>query len=1204
MASGAAAGGAIYLEDTEVTSITGDFKGNYASGTGSAAGGAIYLDYTEVTSITGDFTGNYASATLSATGGAIFTSDGGKIENITGSFNDNYAEAGMIANGGALYLTDETFTLEITGDFENNRAVSGYTATGGAITGYADLTITGNLKNNCALAGSGDAYGGAAYITIGGFTLTGDITGNYAISEESNAYGGALTLGADTESTDDITGKIAGNYAEAENGNALGGALYTSHTTSIKGDIENNHVTGGDLALGGAIYSKGLLTAEGNFTGNYAEASGDAYGGAVAVLSWEIDDAETTLTGDFKNNHVQSSSGNAYGGAVLNYYDAGELGYMFMSVTGNFTGNYAEAENGEAQGGAVWNSGFTRITGDYMSGNSASGLSAKGGAVYNGLPESGYFSPGFSMALLEAGAFSGNSAIGKEEAYGGAMYNESYLYVLEGTELTGNYAESETGGAYGGAIYNTGSIGTYTGDGEIKADTLSLGDVTGNHVSAAGDALGGAIYNEGAMDLTADSLSGNYAESADGFAQGGAIYTEDAAGSISVTGDISGNWAAGTDAAGGAIYLENGGSITVTGNVTGNYASGTEAATGGAIAAMDRSDITISGSLTGNYAESTGGDALGGAISLADGSLTIEGDVTGNYAEAAGTAMGGAIVNMGEVTITGSITGNRAEGDTAAGGAIYNGGTVNINIENQDAVISGNKTVSGGTEEANVLYGTADSVTNFSLTDASLTLEDSLNGETGFEVNVTGNGTDSTTFYMYNDILDSNLSFSGTTINTINNEVKTYSVNKLSINGNVNIVADVDMANETMDRFTAAEYGNHAGKLNVSGMNLISDTEADRVDIYFAEEGLKDSVTSSVGTLPDSKNQQKAYTPLYQYNVAYDNRSDGGYFTFDKAGNNPSADVPEEGEAAAISFMNLMYRYAFEHSDYYMKLPKKVRLAIMRGEEGEAEKEFKNYNGHNLTDPGIWVKPFASNETVPFSHQFTARTKNYGLLVGIDTAFKERGKWANVFTGYAGYDGIKQTFDGNSTEQYGGVVGVTDTLYKGNFYAALTLSGGENVLKAKTMYGREKTHLYMAGAAVKTGYNLEFAGGNYSFLPTFMASYTYADIKDYNSASGLRMDSDGMHAVELNPNFKFIRNLNNGWMPYVTVGEIWTVGQHSEVKASGTKLDELTFRPYTEYGLGVQKMWSKGYDGYAEFLGHAGGRRGFLVNLGFRWTFN
>lgn len=96
------------------------------------------------------------------------------------------------------------------------------------------------------------------------------------------------------------------------------------------------------------------------------------------------------------------------------------------------------------------------------------------------------------------------------------------------------------------------------------------------------------------------------------------------------------------------------------------------------------------------------------------------------------------------------------------------------------------------------------------------------------------------------------------------------------------MVVDVDLANEEMDRFTANEYGNHQGNLNVGGMNLLSDTEKVKTEIMFAQEGLKNNVTTGLSQVPDSANQLTAYTPIYKYKVSYENRNDAGYFVFDR----------------------------------------------------------------------------------------------------------------------------------------------------------------------------------------------------------------------------------------------------------------------------------------------------------------------------------
>ncbi|MCD8174787.1 MAG: autotransporter outer membrane beta-barrel domain-containing protein [Phascolarctobacterium sp.] len=85
-----------------------------------------------------------------------------------------------------------------------------------------------------------------------------------------------------------------------------------------------------------------------------------------------------------------------------------------------------------------------------------------------------------------------------------------------------------------------------------------------------------------------------------------------------------------------------------------------------------------------------------------------------------------------------------------------------------------------------------------------------------------------------------------------------------------------------------------------------------------------------------------------------------------------------------------------------------------------------------------------------------------------------------------------------------------------------------------------------------------------------MASYTNVGADDYTDAVGVRVDPDAMHAIQLNLNIKWIINCRNGLRPYLTVGEVWTVGESMGVSADGYKLDDLSsLKPYIEYGLGV-----------------------------------
>ena len=145
------------------------------------------------------------------------------------------------------------------------------------------------------------------------------------------------------------------------------------------------------------------------------------------------------------------------------------------------------------------------------------------------------------------------------------------------------------------------------------------------------------------------------------------------------------------------------------------------------------------------------------------------------------------------------------------------------------------------------------------------------------------------------------------------------------------------------------------------------------------------------------------------------------------------------------------------------------------------------------------------------------------------------------------------------------------------------------------MYGHENFSTLMAGVASKSGYNLEFKDGRFIIQPTLMLSYSFINTFDYRNSAGVKINSDPMHAIQINPNIRFIANTKNGWQPYASVGMVWNI-------LDGTKVPEMSVKPYVEYGLGVQKRWKDKYTGYVQAMIRNGGRNGVALTGGFRWA--
>lgn len=805
-----------------------------------------------------------------------------------------------------------------------------------------------------------------------------------------------------------------------------------------------------------------------------------------------------------------------------------------------------------------------------------------GGAIYN-----------IDFIKNIKGNFIANSA-----SLGGAIYNSGKI-----SEISGNFIDNRAEDSYsaaGGAIFNTNPTPARASEGsEVEYSETSF-NISGNFIGNSAVAFEPEQHSLALYD--------NYFA----IAVGGAIANDASIGNI--TGNFIGNYSIGEQSIGGAIY--NDGKIdSINGNFIGNYSEGRYEVFGGAIANGGYGEIkNITGNFIGNNVQS-GGVAVGGAI--------FNTDIIGEWDyDEEKLVSGTGIVNS-------SFYGNYAKADgeyaMAGGGAIAT--STDLNIVAKDgytSVFSGNYAEVNGERDDNAIYAGYGSTINFEMKNGGkFVMADNIRGEAepqpvsleritapeSYKVNITGDNIDNTAFYMLNDMYDADLTVGQTTLNTVNDSIHTYDVNNFTLSNNTKMVVDVDLANETMDRFTSNGYGEHNGDLIVSGMNLLSDSKSDSAEIYFAEQGLKDNVLNGTGELPDK--YQTAYTPIYKYNVNYDNRADGGYFVFNRGGQNSSdsfnpsvLSTPVANQAGSQAVINETVRFAFQHMDLFSQLPFNQRMAIINNNRYAISEGTPKYTPElEMINKGFWVKPFTSFETINLNHGPDVDAITYGTLVGFDSNFKElkRG-WYNVQSIYGGYNGSQLSYDGVDTSLNGGVLGITETFYKGNFFTALTATAGANVGSSKTMYGNEDFTALLAGIGSKSGYNFEFKNGKYILQPILFMNYSFVNTFDYTNAAGVKIDSDPLHTFQINPQLKFVTNLKNGWQPYASVGMVWNVLNSSKVRANDVILPKMSVDPYVEYGVGLQRNWKDRFTGFAQAMVRNGGRNGVALTFGFRWA--
>ena len=824
-----------------------------------------------------------------------------------------------------------------------------------------------------------------------------------------------------------------------------------------------------------------------------------------------------------------------------------------------------------------------------------------------------------------------DASIRTNYAFSGALYNNGGKISSIDGAIIGNYGDAVGGNGYGGAIGNwSGTID------EINADFI------GNrlNITQAANAVGGAIYNRGTNSIIG-KINGNfiantvyaYAQNDSGWAGGGAIAMMRGTRIDSIKGHFIANSAEAYDGSvsGGAIYNEN-----TIGEIIGDFVD--------------------------NHASSTNKDAAAGAVINGGNIRKITGNFNNNYVISNGfCAMGGAIWNNGTIgDIQGSFRNNHAHSTTennfAVGGAVFTRSDIQFTADNFKSVFSGNYTEDYRGKINNAIFtrinstttSPAPTITLNAINNGSFIFDDSIDGgeingdwtelKRNHQYNLKLKGDSSGKVYFNNDILNANIEHNDVTTYVDGmkylNHAKGEGINSLTMNsgtlnigsfnlaplhfetfgmngGTINIdKVDVDLANKVMGRISANSYGgSDKGTINVKTMNVLSDGEKEVTPVLFADKSFKHTVKSPV---------KEAYTKLYRYDVSYDTNGtfgEDGYFVFTRGGNgrnssdsfNPAVLTDTTAvQAGGQTAMNNVFLYAFEHADIFSQLPSADRFAkINSNKYAIASTDFNSNLKYNsdLNNKGVWVKPYSTFENIKLKNGPKVNTINYGTLVGFDSDFhKLKHGWANVATAYIGYSGSQMDYKGVDASMNSGLIGLTETFYKGNFWTALTATAGAGVAEAHTMYGKDDITMLMAGIGSKTGYNFEFKEGKFIVQPRLFMSYSFVNSFDYTNSAGVRIDSDPMHTVQINPSLRIIGNTKGGWQPYASVGMVWNLLNETHATADGVKLPEMHTKPYVEYGVGLQRTWADKFSAYGQAMLRHGGRNGVALTLGFRWA--
>ena len=283
-------------------------------------------------------------------------------------------------------------------------------------------------------------------------------------NNQSSSTGGGQSLIYNGGTINSLTGSAIGNTwtstmgTESDDGILLysDGAVGTINMTVQNNSLQSTNVD--SSAPAGLLWFRNTVDhIYGTYSGNTLTANG-IYGGyynwGLIVTDRDVTDINATISNNTVNN--TNALMTVQGGALT--HKGGTIG----SVISSFTGNSAQ-----------------------------SGHNALGGAIYN---VSTITSIG---SATNHATFTGNYAKGSFEVKGGAIYNTGTIDSLKDSNFVGNYVQSTSSTAQGGAIYN---------DNKIGIDAVNSNVYFYNNRAIQGsNARYNDIYNTGTLELNANA---------------------------------------------------------------------------------------------------------------------------------------------------------------------------------------------------------------------------------------------------------------------------------------------------------------------------------------------------------------------------------------------------------------------------------------------------------------------------------------------------------------------------------------------------------------------------------------------------------------------------------------------------------------------------------------------------------------------------
>ncbi len=431
-----------------------------------------------------------------------------------------------------------------------------------------------------------------------------------------------------------------------------------------------------------------------------------------------------------------------------------------------------------------------------------------------------------------------------------------------------------------------------------------------------------------------------------------------------------------------------------------------------------------------------------------------------------------------------------------------------------------------------------------------------------------------------------------TQLGILNGEINSAHADNVEVNGNANFTVDLNPRDWKGDQFDFGSIKGTDATLNVSDFNFTGGAPIDRYIYFTLFTGDKSGVNF------DATKDLK-FTPIGYYGL--ESRGQGRYRAF-LDHYNPQV---FRGQVATMAmYTSQLHVDDIVTNHFILHNDRLIDNAKLANKYAAASTLFEPYQ-KTYKDGGLWSKSYVSFDKMDLTQGLSVKNNIYGMLIGADLpSVKLKNNWEFIPTGYVGYNGGHQHFDGVSMYQNGGQLGVMGTFIKDKFIGSITAYGGGYMNDMDVAGFEDNAGNWFAGSAAKAAYNYK-PFKDFTVQPNLFIAYNAFGKQNWGTNYGIMgMQSGMLNGVNVAPGLNLILQKKT-WSLYAGASYMYFINDKLDGHAGNVHLPNVRMdHGYVQYGIGGTKTWKDRFAAYGQINIRNAGINGIGFQAGVNYLFD